>query len=274
MHAKNASHGVFTSASAVRSKSRDEVNRLYFRTTSNVEFPHKELMQADRGENLGQIHFIGSKTTKYLPYQYKRAPLQNKSACWYAHDFYEKPSDAHDNRELAKCFVRKTPFQKAPLLSTKSHYSHTFPILTPSEIKGARPPNQDPNRLDEQRKTIGGDANVFTQSFSHHMHRAPPKDVKATGEFQVPVHNLQLSSKIADMDHSDMLRSTYSSHFKGEQTQVARSGDRQPRRTSSAPSLVSGLTSSLGDEATELTAAKPDSNVFKVRRAPFMSPGN
>mmetsp|Transcript_16247 Transcript_16247/g.30367 ORF Transcript_16247/g.30367 Transcript_16247/m.30367 type:complete len:273 (+) Transcript_16247:134-952(+) len=271
MHAKNASHGVFTSASAVRSKSRDEVNRLYFSTTANVEHSHKQLMQDERAESLGHIHYIGTKATKYLPFQYKQAPNVNKSACWYAHDYCEKPSDAEENRALAQTFQYRKPIQKSKLFATKSHYSHTFPILTPSEIRSAKLPSQDPRRFGE-RKTIGGDANVHTQSFSHHMHRAPPKDVKAAGEFQVPVHNLELPSKIADTDQSDMLRSMYATDFKGQQKKASRGKDRQQGRTSSAPSLVSGATSSVGDEASGVSA-KTDSNVYKVRRAPFMAPG-
>merc|ERR1711907_730269 len=82
-HMANRSYGVFPSQTAVRSRSVGDLQRLYFKTTTKQEHDWRVIPNEDRPENFDSVHNIGKRTTKYMKYQKKVAPLVDRTACRY-----------------------------------------------------------------------------------------------------------------------------------------------------------------------------------------------
>merc|ERR1712137_917074 len=119
------------SQSAVRSKSTGDLQRLYFRTCQREEHNWRTIPEADRTENFDQIHNIGKRTTKYLKFQKKEAPLVDRTACRYNQEFTAKPlGDNVANAELARTFSGAKKPLESKSFDVKSSYCETFKDCT------------------------------------------------------------------------------------------------------------------------------------------------
>merc|ERR1719263_1080666 len=100
--------GVFTSTSALKCASSQELNRLYYQTTSRNAYNKGAGDVSPRGRtmSMAEIHEIGKKATKFCPMRHKKAPLPGRDQCWYAKDYFDrsKSSDLNMNRDLAEVF--------------------------------------------------------------------------------------------------------------------------------------------------------------------------
>jgi hypothetical protein len=251
---KYLSHGVFTSASAVKSRPSHEVARLYFRTTSSAEFEKWDVSPRGRTESLGQIHFIGSKSTKYMPYRYKQAPLPGKDSCWYARDYTAKPSDYTDNKQLAEFFKGTRDVVKpTPSMEKMSHHRQNFVEPSKDELLRSLQPAKAPPI--ERTKTTGGvDMPPETMSLSHRTHLVPPR-LALSGKIVPPSPNLGLSG----MDDDDCFRTTYRSDF------LKKKLKRSPKRTASAP--IVGLGQLDDEESSTSTNIPARADMFMTMRS-------
>mmetsp|Transcript_6971 Transcript_6971/g.11229 ORF Transcript_6971/g.11229 Transcript_6971/m.11229 type:complete len:262 (+) Transcript_6971:94-879(+) len=249
---KNASQGVLPRQTAVGSRSSHELQRLFFQTSSSDRNDMREAVQLsspDRSESLGQIHYIGKKSTKYMPYRYSQAPLHNKTDCWYANDFCEKKSDWAQNKEIVAWIRGPRPEYKAPLIATTSRHRQDFQKPSKDEHNRANQPNKSPEWV--RTKTVGcGDFTAESLSSSHRMHMAPHRI--ASQDFPHK-DNLYISG----LDSGDCYRTTYRNEFVKKQ---------RPVRCSTAPCLHQ-------DETLLLDTTRRDPEIAQTTRNAFSKPG-
>jgi hypothetical protein len=265
-NARNVSYGVFTSSSALAARPSHELNRLYFRTTSNESMKDttkQEGFVLEQAENLGQVHAIGKKTTKYLPYQYKQSPLCGKDDCWYAKDFVQRESSCSTNRALAESF--KNGYNglvvnpKMPLMERSSALHQQFKKYSKDELKSSRQLSRAPKQ--EVTKTTGGvDMSLdASSSESHQVHRAHPCTFGKSQKY-IAQNNLCVSG----IPDRDSYRTTYGSNFLNRQLK------NYSKRSASAPSL--GLPVGSLDLPSE-HAAIGDPEIVMTRQNIFTSSG-
>jgi len=200
-----------------------------------------------REESLDQIQLIGHKATKYLPFQYKISPLCGTDECSYAKQFYPKPSDYMNNKDLAKSFRPSTVPAPVALMETTSHSRQNF--MKPSREQRATA-TMAPFTVDKKGNTgITGGASLTLTSTSHGLHGAPPRQPR-TGII-LPSQNLAVSG----LDGGDCYRTTQRSDFMGKQLSRSRTAP-APMREKSAEALAT-----LGPE------------ICMTRRNIFSSPG-
>jgi len=182
-----------------------------------------------QAESLGHIHHIGAKNTKYMPFPYKRAPLPDKSSCWYSSDYYPKQSEYAENKQLAECFRGPThQCDETPLLETTSHHRQNFVKHSKEQMRRSIGVNKTPPP--GRTQTTGGvDMTLETQSSSHSCHRAHPR-VGSSNKSIPPLSNLHVTG----VDSGDCFRTTYGSDF------YLRTRPRMPIRTTSAPIVGMG----------------------------------
>jgi hypothetical protein len=132
------SHGVFTSKNAIDSISKGDAEKMYYTTQSRIQFKHKKLNSAEKGENC-LLLYEGFKSLKN--FGARSAPLHHRDLTWYSKDFFSKPNvDFVDNRVLAQSF-RPPPTKSAPDLNIggpRTQYEANFRTLTDEERKGSQ----------------------------------------------------------------------------------------------------------------------------------------
>lgn len=196
---KNASFGVFPSASAVKSVSTKDLNKVYFTTAAQSQFTWESgtMPPEDRTENFDQIHSVGKKHTKYMKFQPSKAPLVDRTACRYNQEFTSKPlGDCETNNALAKNFKTggASRSSSTPMLSVTSSYMDTFVNHDSKARTGAKQKSCAPRKVLTQ--TLGGAGGLLeTVSNSHSDHRVPPLALAKPGEVVLPKPNITLTEK-------------------------------------------------------------------------------
>jgi len=194
---KNASFGVFPSASAVMSVSTTDRNKVYFASTHKAQFSWASgtMPEEDRAENFDQIHSVGKKNTKYMKFHPSRAPLVDRTACKYNQEFTAKPlGDCETNRALAENFKNggMSRSSSSPFLGLKSSYMETFAGHAPENMRAAKQKSCAPRKVLTQ--TLGGAGGMLeTVSNSHSSHRVPPMALAKPGLVVLPKPNLTLT---------------------------------------------------------------------------------
>mmetsp|Transcript_65570 Transcript_65570/g.154183 ORF Transcript_65570/g.154183 Transcript_65570/m.154183 type:complete len:305 (+) Transcript_65570:50-964(+) len=89
------------SASAVAGAGTEQVRQLYYSTSTGRAYGPAP--QEARDENFIDVHCVGQRTGKYMKYQKKRAPLLDRSSVGYYTDYVTLPLDDFPvTRALAK----------------------------------------------------------------------------------------------------------------------------------------------------------------------------
>lgn len=203
------SYGVFTSPTAVKTASSKDIERMFFTTTNRTAFSKKSVQMSPRGraESVKEIHNIGKTGTKWMPHQYKTAPLLAKDSCQYHRDFVTKPSMKIGDHDLAE-FFKGSRFQSAsaPLLEKRSHHRMNYQSPTTEELVKAAEPVVD--HIPGRTHTTGNmDFSLEKQTLSNFVHRAHPR--LAPRIAAVP----PLPSLFVSGDCGDCYRTTYTNDF-------------------------------------------------------------
>lgn len=209
MPGPHKSYGCFTSPTAVKSRSTQELQQLYFQTTSSNAYTKENVKISPRGrhDNFSHIHNIGNTATKWMPFQYKQAPLLGKDSCMYGKDFYTKPSDYMECKSMAEHFKgSRHRINSLPLLETMSQQRHSF--VTPSQADLLKGTVHATGPGYQKTDTIGGtNFSWEKKSQAHGIYRAPPP--LAQGALQkAPLDSLGISG----VDSSAIWQSSYRNH--------------------------------------------------------------
>lgn len=250
MPSNNASFGVFPSQSAIRSKSTPELQRLYFRTSAAEEFAWRTIPEADRPENFDAIHNIGKRTTKYMKYQRKVAPLVDRTACRYSMDYTPMPlGDNIINAQLAATYAQGKMVQASPSLAGKSNYAETFCQMTPEQMRSAKQKSRAPKEV--RTKTLGGTEDFLeVESLMHNTYQTPNLELAKVTPAMVPRANLTMSGLPA----AEQYATTYGRGFS------------QP-----APRAKLEPANAFIPERSPYVLAADE--VYRTRRACYLSPG-
>jgi hypothetical protein len=247
----NGSFGVFPSQSAVRSKSTGDLQRLYFRTCQRDEHDWRTIPENDRPENFDQIHNIGKRTTKYMKFQKKTAPLVDRTACRYNQEFTPKPlGDYATNKELAITFsgAKKPTTSKA--FDAQTNYQSTFKDMDTQQLRSAKQKSCAPKQV--RTSTLGGTGDLLeTGSMAHQTFRTPPLHLAKNAPALAPKPNLTMAGQQA----SHLFTTAYNRDFvqHGSSVVEARYEDFMPP-SEQLPYLA-------------------DPSIYNARRACYLSPG-
>lgn len=211
---KNNSFGVFTSHSAVDTKSAHDVKRLYFTSTANGDF---QKWDTSRDDSMAEVYHLGHKSTKHLNFRYRQTPTHDMGAFSYTKDYYQKPSDSGLNNALAEMFSR--PHQGwvgSPTVAPGSyaldfvrHPKHILDAMgQPRKAGGRGGVKRD---LARTKVLSPSDATHVTSSSSHQFHMAPPDGLNIPSKTHNPHDNLNCSG----LDSGDCYKSTYGTTFRG-----------------------------------------------------------
>lgn len=223
----NESHGVFISSAAVNGISSDHRKKLNFKTTSGTEHAGRVLEKTGRLENMGSVYHIGQKSSKYMAYQLKRAPLLGREQCAYSSDFCKKPEgDSTVNNQMAALYLTKShgtmSFSGGEPTCGHSQYTEDFVKRSKEQLRSAKLPIQ----IQPELLHVGSGRSLVKQSYSQSAHQAPPKEMAGRRKPFEPLWTLE-----QPLHHSkDLLRTTHQVDFRGMQHQR-----RRLNRTSSAP---------------------------------------
>jgi len=255
----NASTGFIPSNASINrgSRSTGDLQSLYFKST--IGHHHKGCQQPEDSklENFEQVHFMGSKSAKYMKYKVKEAPLLDRRSCKYSCDFAAKPLGDHIcSRELAELYRDRDRINPHAEVKQKGRtsYADTFNASrTQAQIDGANQSNQAPDKRIRTR-TLGGTGETtehMSKSQSDHLDRSRV-DFARPCRALAPKPNFMLGGSIS----SDTYRTAYTSDF-----------NRVRPTTSSLEDLYKEMKSMTSREF------KEDERMFGFRRCPFLSPG-
>mmetsp|Transcript_20554 Transcript_20554/g.52432 ORF Transcript_20554/g.52432 Transcript_20554/m.52432 type:complete len:257 (-) Transcript_20554:75-845(-) len=194
----NRSHGVFVSQNVVKALTQNDINRLYWATSTGSNFRGQQLTKDDFSESLFDTHEIGQKNTKYHTLRPKESPLMNRAACSYASDFRPRPvGDAAENRAFAESLRGVTKNRSAPQLSYETTKESEFrPPRTVEELHGAKQqPSGDRQARTNTLRALGGSQVLL--STSQRQHCGPSEDLASTAPQAHTRSNLTLAGNRA-----------------------------------------------------------------------------
>jgi len=249
----HASYGVFPSQTAIRSRSTGDLQKLYFKTTNRAEHDWRTIPDAERPENFDQIHSIGKRTTKYMKYQKKVAPLVDRTACRYTQEFISKPlGDYQCNKELAENFKAVKKPMQAPMADVKSNYREQFAPITTQELRSSKMKTCAPKAV--RTKTLGGTDDLLeVESLNHKTYMTPSMEIAKVTPVMIPKPNLTLAGQTVG---AEAFRSHYNREFKQNRT---------------APHGETRWEDYMPEQPPTWVLA--DDSIYQVRRACFLSPG-
>jgi hypothetical protein len=250
---KNDSWACFTSSSAVQSRSSQELNKLYFRSTAG-DF-QKWLTEKD--DSFTEIYDMGHKSTKHLPFQYRQAKGHGVESYSYTQDFKPKESDAHLNNELAISFSRPHCGWTGSASICPGVYATDF-VKHPRRLK--KTDGKIPTKPELLRTQVlsCSDSNHETSSKTHQSYASPPKRDRTKPLY--PNSNLVVTG----MDPGDCYKGTYGETFKGM------------NRCSTAPANMSRQDKREGQQEAAQACNRPNTSSGsrpKVMRNIFTRPG-
>jgi len=143
---------VFPSRAVVGLARKDDVQKLWFRTTTGDEFSGRMAPWDSRIENMFDVHCIGQRDGKYMKFRQKKAPLLDRRCCEYTRDFAAPPLGDHviarqhaeTNKEHNLASGDGAP-QKAPFMAV-TKYVDDFRAPTCQEARKARPRSAAPKQ--------------------------------------------------------------------------------------------------------------------------------
>mmetsp|Transcript_123611 Transcript_123611/g.395430 ORF Transcript_123611/g.395430 Transcript_123611/m.395430 type:complete len:519 (-) Transcript_123611:132-1688(-) len=177
---------------------KDKIKDMYFTTTTERVFTGRQLPTAGRMENLREVHCIGQKSTKYLKYQHRKAPLLDRSACQYTQDYKALPlGDAAVNTQLACSF--KEAAQNSMLTSPEgaklvgeTKYADDFKPPSEAQTRGARQRSCKPKAKRANTLSTGGKL-LESQSASHEQFGTPDLSMAKNEPVVPPKGNLAIA---------------------------------------------------------------------------------
>lgn len=121
---------------------QEKLRKAFFRTQTQSDYVGKVPSEEAVGENFGAIHQIGQRTTKYMDFQQKRAPLTNRLACRYTQAYQPLPLGDHEaNRALAQSYKEGFGTSKGPNpcpLDGTTVYDDVFVAVSTRDLRRAR----------------------------------------------------------------------------------------------------------------------------------------
>mmetsp|Transcript_86688 Transcript_86688/g.269467 ORF Transcript_86688/g.269467 Transcript_86688/m.269467 type:complete len:257 (-) Transcript_86688:31-801(-) len=172
------SNSPFPTGSSFGAVKRDAVQRCYYQTAYQRGVPGSMPAEEDRGENFMDLHSVGQRTSKYMDYQLKTAPLLNRNAC-ASTAFSAKPlGDCHANRMLAENFKQGTNSAPKGLnvtLDGHSEYEACFRKRGQEDLERARQKGASQGAsVFARTKTLGGSGNSLEKTSHTQLNFTPP----------------------------------------------------------------------------------------------------
>jgi len=160
---------------------KEDVQRLYFRTTTGQTFNRTDAPAEARSENFVEVHLIGQRRSKYMGYPQNRAPLLDRSSLEYNRDFVVWPlDDVVTTREMAQVNKDRTldgPSGSHAKFDGSTKYNADFKAPSRREAAGARQKSAKP-KAGRTHTLPTGDL-IEKRSFSHAVFVSPSRKFRS-----------------------------------------------------------------------------------------------
>ncbi|CAJ1350787.1 unnamed protein product [Effrenium voratum] len=131
--------GIFPSSGALRSQSSGNLQKLFFASTSESMHSGRQLTQEDQNENLSEVVNVGHRNTKYMKFQYSKAPLPGRGACRYTQDHSLHPvGDNVINSNFAASMKAK-PLVALPAYTKGTLHADSWRTFSHGEMHDSKP---------------------------------------------------------------------------------------------------------------------------------------
>lgn len=240
----NRSSVRFTPApAALAGLSKDECRRYFYQTHTSSVYQGEANPEDAKCENFRDIHIVGQRDSKYMKYQYKRAPNWGRELCEHTREYHAHDQSDHAvTGELADLIKDKQGVGRPtvhPKFVANTKYHDDFRGFSRNETKRAlRQPYTPVIPCDKKGRPChpmrGTDRLEETTSTNQKIYIPHPLDLAKTEKALIPKGNLgpAVDPLPQFMPHS----TAYREDFHSEEG-VARRPLRKPIRCKSAPAL-------------------------------------
>eukprot|EP00930_Biecheleria_cincta_P071143 TRINITY_DN58679_c0_g1_i1.p1 TRINITY_DN58679_c0_g1~~TRINITY_DN58679_c0_g1_i1.p1 ORF type:complete len:231 (+),score=30.56 TRINITY_DN58679_c0_g1_i1:77-769(+) len=190
-----SSSGLLPSPKAVRSLSSSDIAKLMWATTNSHDFSGRQLKEDDKNESMDEVHSIGFRDTKYLPFRYSTAPLIDRTACRYTQELCARPLGDHlGNYDFAESMKAPKMALNRPREPDNSSHRESWRNFSREE----RLDTKQPLAFYSMAKTgtLNGMGNRMDQlSFAHTMHHGRSEKFCNSGTVPPPADNLKMGGR-------------------------------------------------------------------------------
>jgi len=178
------SPGPFPNHRALNAVGKDQLLKAYYETASNRALPGRQSSQEIRGENFLNVHNIGQRSTKYLPWARNFAPLTTRASCHHTQSYVPLPlGDNKINTDLARSFKQGWQQSKGgsmAAMDSTTMYEDDYAGCSKKDLLGARQPNRRPPAT--LTATVAPPGDLLERQSHEHRHMTKPRADLAKNE--------------------------------------------------------------------------------------------
>mmetsp|Transcript_82260 Transcript_82260/g.166697 ORF Transcript_82260/g.166697 Transcript_82260/m.166697 type:complete len:297 (+) Transcript_82260:99-989(+) len=254
---------VYPASTAFEAANEDELRRMYFQTTQCREFRGLMCPPDSRGENMRDVHSVGQRTSKYMKYQAKKAPLLDRSSCRYTEEFVVLPLGdniiARDMAEQTKRGNTAPAGTSEAKFNGATKYDDDFRPPTADQARRARQKSLKP-KAGKMTTLPHGGVLLENRSATHLQYGIPNLELAHNERATPPRPNLQLPIGIRPPP------TTYKEHFPAY-------APRAPLKVMKRPSTASSVGGSRGSRpetpgGSDVSATQLPARVRRCTSAP------
>eukprot|EP00928_Gymnodinium_smaydae_P003254 TRINITY_DN11166_c0_g1_i2.p1 TRINITY_DN11166_c0_g1~~TRINITY_DN11166_c0_g1_i2.p1 ORF type:complete len:351 (+),score=77.34 TRINITY_DN11166_c0_g1_i2:68-1054(+) len=262
-NAHAASLRVLPCASSMASLRPEEVKKLYFRTTSGMEFAGLAPPKGSEAENMVDVHCIGQRSGKYMRYKLKCAPLHDRGSCMYTQDFVKRPLG--DSATCTKLAAEIKAKQQSGGQGTskarfqgQTKYSEDFRGLSAEQVLAAQQKSAKPDACADSGALRPSAGLLEKKSVTHEIFQRPAELARAMRAAK-PRTNLMVPRKGTFLSNRTAYRDQFGPPSRPQS---------QPAPTRSSRALAAPATAE--EAANTPAAARPrrSASAGAVRQAP------
>jgi hypothetical protein len=222
---------------ALADLSQEDIRRFFYQTQTSSEFQAPAVTEDALWENFLSIHMIGRRDSKYMKYQYKQAPLCQRTLCEHTRAYH--PHDISDHAvtgQLANEIKLKQGVGRSKVkvpFAGVTKYADDYKKYSREQARGAKRPSAKPVYPTNDfgipyHPLLGSEKLEETVSHEHKQFRAHPLELAKAEKAKPPKANLRL------VDHLVPQTTAYREEFFSEKG-CPRRPLRKPVRCKSAP---------------------------------------
>eukprot|EP00441_Pelagodinium_beii_P033253 CAMPEP_0197642132 /NCGR_PEP_ID=MMETSP1338-20131121/15886_1 /TAXON_ID=43686 ORGANISM="Pelagodinium beii, Strain RCC1491" /NCGR_SAMPLE_ID=MMETSP1338 /ASSEMBLY_ACC=CAM_ASM_000754 /LENGTH=231 /DNA_ID=CAMNT_0043215215 /DNA_START=79 /DNA_END=774 /DNA_ORIENTATION=+ len=207
------SSGFTPSSKALRSQSQSDLTKLFYSSAASTAFTGRQLGEADRNESMSEVHAVGQRDTKYLPFRYSTTRLIDRTSCRYTQELCARPLGDHlGNFDFAASMKDLDSSPMGPDRKNNSLHADSWRNFSKEEMLEAKPALKyytmaKTSTLNDMGKKMD------PMSFNHFTHNGRSEAFCNSGTIETAKDNLIIGQRGGVLRAGDCYRSRYGTDY-------------------------------------------------------------
>jgi len=223
------SSGFMPTSNAMRSQSHGDLTKLFYSSASSTAFAGRQLGEADKNESMSEVHAVGQRDTKYLPFRINQSKLIDRTSCRYTQELCPRPVGDHlGNFDFAASMKGLTSSPMGPDRKNNTLHSESWRDFSREETRESKPGLAFYSMAKTATLNDMG-VTMDTMSFAHSKHQGRSEPFCNSGTADTAKDNLVTGMRGGALKAGDCYRTRYGKDFWNYSFPSQASGSSRPQ---------------------------------------------